>query len=310
MKGLLTKSILLTALLLSSSVALADEEDGGYAGSFLNWGVGARAIAMGKTSSALSDDASAIYWNPAGLQLTSGWDISAMHALIFEDRSENYFGVVHPISKLTVGFGWLNFGVGDIQQRAGNGDLISTFSDAENAFMLGAGLPVVATTGFEFNLGMTIKYFNHSLFNNRATGWGADFGSLISIHRDGFVKKLSFAVVAQNLGAKVKWDTDSDHEDDIPTTLRFGSAAELKTVPVIIALDIAKPEHQEMEIHTGAEYAVQKFALRVGLDDMSLTAGAGFGFELKQFDLVIDYAYTDDDISDKGLHFFSVGGRF
>jgi len=191
-----------------------------------------------------------------------------------------------------------------------SGHLISTFSDAENAFMLGAGLPVVATTGLDVNLGMTIKYFHHSLFNNRATGLGADFGSLISIHRNGFVKELGFALVIQNLGAKMKWDTDSNLEDDIPTTLRFGSAVELKTVPVSIALDVEKPEHQGARIHTGAEYAVSKFALRAGLDDMSLTAGAGFGFELKQFDLVIDYAYTDDDISDKGLHFFSVGGRF
>lgn len=300
----------LISLVLLSPVARAGGESGGQAGSFLNWGVGARAIAMGKTFSAIADDASALYWNPAGLQLTSGWDVSAMHALIFEDRAENYFAVAHPISKVTVGLGWLSFGVGDIQQRAGDGQLISTFSDAENAFMLGAGLPVAATAGIEFNLGMTVKYFHQSLFDNRATGWGADLGSLINFHREGFVKQLGFALVIQNLSAKMKWNTQSNHEDDIPVTLRLGSAANLNSVPICIALDVEKSEHKDVKIHTGVEYAVQKFALRAGLDHDKLTAGVGFAFQLDRLDLVIDYAYTDDDISNNGLHFFSFGGRF
>ena len=41
--------------------------DAGAPGSFLNFGTGARSQAMGSAFTALCDDASAIYWNPAGL---------------------------------------------------------------------------------------------------------------------------------------------------------------------------------------------------------------------------------------------------
>ena len=53
----------LAMLLCASSVARADK----YTGEFLKLGVGARALGMGGAFAGLADDASAAYWNPAGL---------------------------------------------------------------------------------------------------------------------------------------------------------------------------------------------------------------------------------------------------
>jgi len=294
-----------------SPLCLSDEGDGGYAGSFLDLGVGARAIAMGKTFSAIADDGTALFWNPAGLIQTENKEISVMHALIFEDRAENYFAFVYPNSKYTLGLGWMHFGVGDIQERDNSGELIGHFSDSENLFMLSTGISAFSTSSFDVGLGTTIKYFYHSLHDYHAKGWAADFGALVSLNQNDFIQRLGFALVLQNLGGKLKWNTPSDHEDDIPSSIRFGSAVKLRTYPVEIALDLEKQNNRSMRIHLGSEYVLWEILyLRAGLNHDQLTAGAGYLFTINKLEFQASYAFTDDDISNKGLHFFSLILRF
>jgi hypothetical protein len=64
MKKVVLSAILLSAMLSAPTFALNLHE---LNGSDLGLGVGARAISMGGAFSALADDASTIYWNPAGL---------------------------------------------------------------------------------------------------------------------------------------------------------------------------------------------------------------------------------------------------
>ena len=42
-------------------------EEGSHAAEFLSHGVGARALGMGSSFVSIADDATAAYWNPAGL---------------------------------------------------------------------------------------------------------------------------------------------------------------------------------------------------------------------------------------------------
>lgn len=72
-------SVLLSLLWVSP--AGADK----FAGEFLRLGVGARALGMGEAFVAVADDASAPYWNPAGLVFLPQRQVLFMHAEQFGD---------------------------------------------------------------------------------------------------------------------------------------------------------------------------------------------------------------------------------
>ena len=54
-----------------------------YSNEFLTLGAGSRAIALGNSSVSYVDDASAGYWNPAGILKATGNQLILMHASYF-----------------------------------------------------------------------------------------------------------------------------------------------------------------------------------------------------------------------------------
>jgi len=302
---------MLLILLIGAMPIMAGNESGGQAGSFLNYGAGARAAALGQAQSAYVNDATAPLFNPAGLAHSEGTEIAATHALVFQDRCVNYLGGSYALKPLTIGVGWLRFGVSDMEvwteldEQTGE-----TFNDAENAFMLAAGRTVVSTPKYSLSVGLGMKYLRHTLWNNSADGLGFDIGALGTVHMTSVLHHINFAAVIQNMGATMTWDTTSEHEDKVPTSMRFGVAMAAAKFPVDLMGDIEKVENQDARLHLGAQYTWQKVAFRAGLNDDKLTAGAGFSFDLSRYDLVVDYAYTGDDISTDGIHYFSFGLAF
>ena len=71
------------ALLLTGTVHAASR----YAGEFLGLGAGARSAALGSAYVALADDATAGYWNAAGLSALSGRQVHLTH-------SEHFSGLI------------------------------------------------------------------------------------------------------------------------------------------------------------------------------------------------------------------------
>ncbi|MBI4062852.1 MAG: UPF0164 family protein, partial [Elusimicrobia bacterium] len=69
-------AILVDGIAITDGFAVAQTNSGF---SFLKIGVGARPIGLGSAYTAMANDATAIYWNPAGLGAIKKRELSAMH---------------------------------------------------------------------------------------------------------------------------------------------------------------------------------------------------------------------------------------
>jgi long-subunit fatty acid transport protein len=99
MHAMKTTLSLFLCVLLACVVAHGQETNkaGTTAAQFLKIGVGARGTAMAGAVSAVIDDASALYWNPAGLLELSRLSLHATHTKWIADIDHEYAGLVVPV---------------------------------------------------------------------------------------------------------------------------------------------------------------------------------------------------------------------
>lgn len=294
--------VLICSMLVADGAALAAGH-GGYAGAFLQTGMGARPLGMGNSFTAISDDATAVYWNPAGLTQVDHKEICAAYGALLEGRHRGVFGLAYPSAIGALGLGWMNYTVGGISRRDRTGQEVGKFSDSENALFFsyarGVGLPLDIIT---ISCGGTAKVLYHTLADNRATGFGADLGMLIqgSMLK---IAELRIGLAVQNLGASLKWNTVSGHRDRIPTTLRGGLAIGVSSLPLYVSFDLEKNTKQDVAYHVGTECWFHKIlGLRAGYDRDDITAGVSFRLPLIILSPGFDYGFSTDPVSTKGVH--------
>src|SRR5262245_12482221 len=84
--------------------------------------VGPRAIAMGGAFTSIADDATALFWNPAGLPYIGHQEISATHAKLYgSEIRDNLASYILPFSlNRAVGIDWYHSGFND--QELGFGE--------------------------------------------------------------------------------------------------------------------------------------------------------------------------------------------
>ena len=88
-----------------------------YTGDFLTNGIGARALGLGGAYVSIADDATATYWNPAGIAGgTHNYQVCLMHAA--RRSGLGAFSYVSGVGKflpyVTVGLSWIRAGIDDI----------------------------------------------------------------------------------------------------------------------------------------------------------------------------------------------------
>jgi hypothetical protein len=283
-------------LLLWTSGLYAGSGVGGQAGAFLRLGVGARAIGLGEAYTAIADDASGIYWNPAGIgRMTSG-QFQAMYSIMSFDRRHLFGGSVQPVGEaFTVGFGVINFGVENIDGRDAVGNPTGTFEDSETAFMLAVSKKV----GF-FSFGVTGKYLHHTLFQNSANGFSFDAGILLQ-----FLDAVSIGVVAQDVGGQLKWNTASSLKETLPISYRGGLSISPNSIPITLAVDATKVQQEKtVQVNSGLEVRLARyFGVRGGYNNDKQYAFGGFvRIPSSSVNLQFDYAANSEVLGSQLLH--------
>ncbi|MDZ7337747.1 MAG: UPF0164 family protein [candidate division KSB1 bacterium] len=315
---------------------------GTYAAEFLRIGVGARAIAMGGAFTALANDGTAFYWNPAGLTCVHRAELTFEHAPLFGGMAHYNVAslAVRLIPALTVGVGWIRLGVEDIPRygplqetrwdRFTNPALRSTgepegyFQDSENALLLsfarrmdfevslGVGLARVWIPA-ELSLGANFKYLEQRLDTFAGRGEGLDAGLLLRLMSESMSDSEPQRTVSVGLSVhdlsrtSMRWNTPSGAVDRAGAVVRSGVAI-CQTVPFIrsqVTLALDREWLSARAMYFGGELRVRRaVALRAGSNDGQLAVGAGLRLGRVQ----VDYAFVSYQL--RGTHRVSAAFRF
>jgi len=307
------RALLLAVILLTQGPRLYAAQSS--AAQFLNLGFGARALGMGEAYTAVSDDISSVYYNPAGLASgPEGRELSFSHAFHLQDTAVSQAAFMRRPYAAAITY----FSAGELEGRDASAALTGNFTARDVAAQLSRGFKLGP-----FDAGISGKVISQKIKSSGATSFAADAGLLYRFKGTPYSAGASLV----NFGTKVKFEEESF---PLPMKLKAGVAANFASPRLLLALDAEFPNDGPAALRAGAEFkGLDGIALRLGYkttpsgqrdailgrglgDSTSGVAGmygffAGAGFVYSGFSL--DYALLP--YGDLGTaHRFSVGMKF
>ena len=292
---------------------------------------------MGGAFTAVSDDISALYWNPGGTANIVSSEAFFNHTALYADIRHDFAAFATNLSGLgTVGvfasvLSMDEMAVRTIENPEGTGEFFDY-----NTLILGINFSRFLTENFA--IGFNAKYISENLWHMNATGLAVDIGTLYKIP---VLNELRIAASISNFGTKMQlsgrdvtgiFPSGSGGSNfinsnieldkfDLPLLFRFGISTDVvkdTESRLTIAVDAIHPNDHTEYLNTGLEYAWNEIVhLRAGYNslfekDSEKGLTLGFGLYYRVIDLVkvkLDYAYQDFGRL-KDVHYFAVGINF
>lgn len=315
-------------VVLGSNLARAQSNStvtkvGTTAASFLEIGVGARAVGMGGAFVAVADDATAIFWNPAGLSRLESSEAIIIHTNWLVSTFFDFAGFVSPLGRWgTVAASITSLSTDEmdvrtIQFQEGTGEKFS-YGD------LSLALSYAKNLTSRLSIGVNAKYISQRIWHMSSAGYAFDIGTLfrtqfndltigMSISNFGTAMRLEGNDTFVNYDEAPQFGGSNDRipafkqTDKFPLPLLFRVGLSMDILrsdanQLLLAIDAAHPNDNTEYINVGMEYVFNdKLALRLGyknaftLDtEEGFTAGAGTKFRLiGGVVLSVDYSYQD-----------------
>lgn len=273
----------------------SQQASGITSGDFLNLDISPRASAMGGAQTAVAEDISAIYSNPAGLIQISKLSAMFMRSQYVEDISYQYAAYAHRLSFDSVIAGSiLMTDIGSIDNTDISGNKLGTFSPQDQVFTLAysKGIIEFSDKNTDVSMGIAYKYIDSKIFNEaKATAF--DFG-VMTYNFTAIPYRLS--VLMKNLGSGLRYD-----EESVPLPLTFKIGASVNPFKnLIFATDLIMPKNNTPYFVVGAEVSSQtndqtRFSVRGGINTLRMkdkVGGANFGLGMVLKFFSIDYAFV------------------
>ena len=308
----------LAGLLIPAMAGAADifQKVGTFDGQFLKIDVGARATAMGSAFVAVSDDATALYWNAAGIARIDPdkSQLTLNHANWPAELSFDQAGYVFHFRKIPGAIGVQIRALTMqpmVETTAYQPDPNVGTGNTFDAGMLAAGLTYARSFTDKFSAGLTFNFINEGLAEFSQQTYAFDVGTLYDVGTLGM--KIGMAI--SNIGSQIKF---IDREARIPAVFRVGTSATIlqsADQKLIGTFDFSHPPDNAERLNVGAEYSFHKYAFlrggyNINYDAEGIAGGAGFHFPVSVAGMAdLDYAYTDmKDLG--GAHRFSLTFTF
>lgn len=292
---------------------------------FLNLDIGARGVGMGGAFVSIADDATSMFWNPAGIATMSNREVVFGYNNWFADISLNYVGFAVPMGGRfgSVGVNLVYLNYGEMEKTTylspdGTGEKFDAISYA-------IGLNYARNLTDRFCVGLNVKLINERIYHSSATGFAFDLGTVYTTAFEGVTIGMSI----RNYGTKMKMDgrdlyvpVDVDptiegnnyeingklntEAYDLPLLFRVGLSVDLLkgigNSNLIMAVEALHPNDDYESVNIGTEYIFNNmFLLRVGYKSLfmpdseeGLCFGAGFQTNITGIlGLKFDYAYQN-----------------
>lgn len=286
------RNLLATALLTALLAAPAAADTTGAA--FLRLGAGARASAMGGAGTALSEDATALYWNPSLLGLVPRAEGAFSHAEQFGAARYQTVHAAVPVEALkgTFGAGLTYLRQETLERVTAAGNSGGSFTPSSLALSAGYGA-VVPLSSARVGLGAAGKLVRETLDDATASAYAADLGAWAE-HES--APRWRAAAAVRHLGSQEKFLRESE---DLPTEVAVALARTRKgDYGLSSTVEVVAPLHGTMGARFGGEWAsalsldITGFA-RAGYDTVAarnlgafagLTLGGGARFGTLDWD--------------------------
>ncbi|MCD6587640.1 MAG: PorV/PorQ family protein [Candidatus Fermentibacteraceae bacterium] len=284
---------------------------------------GARANGIGESFTAVADDATASYWNPAGLafQEEGAREITLQHSQWLPQLADDLYYEFLGYAQHLEGWGGVGgnitfMSMGEQQEiEAGSTEPIGTFytygisADAAFGTEVAPGLAV----------GLGLKFIYDHLYykeNGKGSSFAADLGVLYHAPEQSF-GNISLGATVSNLGPNMSYGGNSEN-NPLPRKFKIGFAYvpfEDELTSLLIAADYTKllveiedgisEEVKDNKWGTGAEFWYYNLlALRAGYvhdtEGESTISGVSFGAGLHWNDFQLDMAFVPVDKSLQG----------
>lgn len=285
-------------------------ENGGYAGSFLRMGVGARSISMGNTGIAHPTNAYSAFYNPASFGLIEEHLVGLSYSFLSLDRRFEFISFsmkVPPGAGFSIG--WIESGVGDLRSYNSIGEDTGDINHSANAvyFSFGRQFGDRLSVGISFKI--LFEFINDGTeeFDYSSNGVGFDFGIIYKVTED-----IILGGLVKDVNSKFKANTDKIFErggttiDKFPTTYKIGAFYRSPIDWLNGAYDFEWSNKGLIKHHLGLEAIYKKnLALRMGLNGSNLVFGAGMDFTIIKTVSYLDYAFVPSMIDEGSSHVFS-----
>lgn len=273
---------------------------------FLKIGVGGRASALGDAFVAISDDASALYWNPAGLTQFSENQIFFSHNSWVVDINHDFLGAVYHLDETN------SFGISLIALTMQDMPVTTEFAPFGTGEYFGFSDLALAVSYSrkmtdKFSFGGTIRYIEETIDKLKMRGVLIDLGTYYWTG----LGTTRFAVAVSNFGSNLapdgkvvligKREVSSWQDFAPPTIFRIGFAFEPyedEQHKITTSVQLNHPNDNSENLSTGIEYNWNKTLFirggyKFNVDEQNYSFGAGLRVPLEIAIFNLDYAYSN-----------------
>jgi hypothetical protein len=172
---------------------------GTAAATFLEIPVGARAVGFGSAFVSLSNDVTALYWNPAGIARSTLNEATLAHTNWIAGTKFDFAGLVIPMGDFgTMGFSFTQLGMEDMKVRTvelpeGTGEYFS-------ARDMAIGVSYARLLSDRFAVGFTGKFIQETIWHESASALALDVGT---IFRTDLIGGLTIGASLSNFGSSM-----------------------------------------------------------------------------------------------------------